>query len=373
MFLLGIHVLSFFHKLRHDLIRELVVAFCSLILLALFYYVFNDFLNTEVKNISIPMRDYFAQTLAYILMVVSAFSAGRLIRSFFVNPQSLFQSTRFLGENPFARKCLAVFHTLLILCLVYIPIWKLIDAKLVQWSALRIAVSSCMMLLISLLAAFLRETPERNHVPETSKRKPTSSLKAMLYWRLQILLKRNKLTQFCFFLFLLCNTILGLASYLSLPFVAAFAISFWGGFLGACALSFQCAEDLDTSYLEKSSGVSHDTYLRMLFALSLILGTGLASLHALTWAVMKVFTQTLDLGVLLDSLRIFFITGIPSWIVPAVLFQIDGRRALISILASFLVGIFIATAIYASWFSLVLLALIAYYGFSSQEGRFYRA
>lgn len=364
--LFGIHTLSFFHKLRHDLARELVVGFCSLILPALFYYVFNDFLNSEVQKISPHMRSSFGEFLAWTLCAGSAFAGGRLLRTFYMNPHSLFRSTEFLGEDPKTRRALGIFHAFVVFVLLYVPTWILIDRILTQWSSFKILISFLLMSVVSALASLLKQSSDThtNHIPLQWTH---SSIANMVYWRLYLLFVRNRLTQFCFFLFTVCTFVLIGAAHRSFPFVAAFAISFWSGFLGACALSFQFAEDLNASYIEKSCGVSHNSYLRTLFFVSLLVGFLLGFVQAL------VFFLITGENAAADALRIFFICATPMWVVPAVLFQIDGRRALISILTSFLTGLFLATAIYASWFALLLLPLTAYYGFNTQDGRFYRA
>ena len=40
------------NKIRENLAREIVVGICAMVIFSLFFYVFNDFLNVEVKEIS---------------------------------------------------------------------------------------------------------------------------------------------------------------------------------------------------------------------------------------------------------------------------------------------------------------------------------
>ncbi len=371
-FLLALHVLSFFHKLWHNFIRECVVALCSLILLALFYYVFNDFLNQEVRKISPKMRDDFAMVLAWILIFAGAFSGGRLIRAFFVSPRSLFKTIQLFGEEPAVRKTLALFHICLVLSVIYGPIWYVVNTMLVTWSLGKSLLYGFMMVLVSLSASLLgdrKSTQGKGWHPSIN----IGSRQAMVRWRLRILFSRNRVAQFCFGLFLLCALLMACTAYLALPFIAAFAIAFWGGFLGSCALCFQFGEDLQAGWLEKSSGVSHRHYMDTLFIVAGLVGSLLGILHATLWWLGALPYKPMVLPQIAGTLRIFLITATPCWIVPAVLFQIDARRVLIPILTSFLVGLFVATAIYASWFAVALLGLIAYYGYTSQEGLFYRA
>ncbi len=368
MYLLGIHTLSFFHKLRHDLIRELVVGFCSLIILALFYYIFNDFLNMEVKTLSPTMRDRFAEVLAYLLVFASSLGAGRILRTFIYEERSLFQTSRMLGEAPSFRKSLFAFHTFLVLSFVYVPMWICVDCILVKWSALKIFLLTLTMLVLSLSQVLFKEKINTRSI-KLKLSWSYSSDKAMLVLRLQSLFFRNRLTQFCFILFVVCAILNMYAAFVKVPFVASIALSFWGAFLAACALCFQAAEDLEASWLEKSSGVSHQTFMRMLFSLSFLVGILVGTVSALLFFLGAGISGEHSL----ESLHIFFISALPSWVVPNVLFQIEGRRPLLSILASFLIALFLCTAVYASWFALGLIGILCYYGWTSQEGRFYRA
>ena len=99
MVIYRLSLLSFIHRLRHDFARELVIGFCGFILLSLFYYIFNDFLNEEVKNISGPMRQFFAEILAYVLTGIGMVAVIRMIRNELSDPRSHGRSFAQLGES----------------------------------------------------------------------------------------------------------------------------------------------------------------------------------------------------------------------------------------------------------------------------------
>jgi hypothetical protein len=229
------------------------------------------------------------------------------------------------------------------------------------------------MALGSLSLYYLPKTSKQNDTKEWPLRWSQNSQQALVEWRLQLLFLRNRLTQFCFLLSLVCALMLIGVAYFEIPFVAAFPLAFWGGFMGTCALCFQFADDLQSSAIEKSSGVSHESFLSMLFIVAGLVGSLLGFTTSSLWWLSKWFHHTEDRVFIGDALKLFFITAVPCWTVPAILFQIDARRAVLSILTSFLISLFVTTAIYASWFATALIPMLIYYGVTSQQGRFYRS
>ncbi len=372
IYLLGIHLLSFFHKLRYDLARELVIGLCSLVLVSLFYYVFNDFLNIEVQRLSPLMRDRFAESFAWFLFAIGAFACGRLIRTFFSASQTLYKTLSFLGESPKNRTTLAVFHCLATIALVFIPIVLFSHYKLVKWTFYQYIKSSAVIVSILICTSLLstkRATQSKEWVPSQK----LAPLSVLVIWRLRQIFLYNRITQFCFIIVIPFLGLIGAIAYFRLPFVGAFAVSYWVGFLSSCALSFQYAEDLEASWIEKNSGISHKLYLNNLFVVAGIVGILTSTCVALTWILGDCLQNEFSILTCTNALKLFFISAVCPWLVPAVLFQIDARRSAISILSSFLIGLFLASAIYASWLGIALLPLVFNYAYTSQEGRFYRA
>ncbi|MBI2603650.1 MAG: hypothetical protein HYW48_11415 [Deltaproteobacteria bacterium] len=369
LLLLKIHLFSFVHRLRHDFIRELIVGLCSLVLLGLFYYIFDDFLNSELAKLSMAMRDRFAEVLAWGLLLGGAFSIGRWCRTFYAMPSSLVNRIEILGERPGVIRVLGVFHVFLLFMGVYGPLWWFVDTVLVAWMGAKTAVVFSILLLVSLGSWLMKERGAR----EGGKLSmfAGSPLLALVQWRLWQIFFRNRITQFCLGLSLLFMGISFLVGVAEIPFVAVFGSSFMVGFLGACALAFQYSDDVQYGWVEKSLGVSHRLYMHNLTLTATILALLLAVCNAFAWCI---GAANSDAGQFFDQgLRAFAVTFIPVWMVPFALFQIDARRAALTILLTFLSGIFAATAVYATWFSLLLMPLIVYYGYQSQEGRFYRA
>ena len=341
LFLFGIHLFSFFHKLRHDLARELVLGFCSLIILSLFYYVFNDFLNSEVKSFSPTMRDAFASVLAWILLLASAFAVGRLWRAFLHDPRSLLKTSLLIGESPSVSKALIGFHSILVALLVYLPVWLFVGTVLVNWSLGKQLLVTALMLVFTTLSAMLKKQLDQDIQDKVPLPESGSVFVVICHWRLYLMFWRKPLTQFALALFGLCLVLLCFAVAKSVPFAAKFILCFWGGFMGSCALCFQFSDDLEASYLEKSAGVSHATYLKTLVASSLFVALLLASLNALAYVMVSSLSGGLGMNEAVDALRLFFVTAVPPWLVPNLLFHLDARRPVLPLLVCFLVGLFV--------------------------------
>lgn len=314
------------------------------------------------------MRAVFAKILASILIISTTIGMGRLLGNFFHNPYSLLKTPLILGEEKKVLLLLSVFHSAILFFLGLGLMWVLVESLLLPLTlGLKFLISLCM-ICTSVLISFVKKNPDSDR-KQGALLNSQSAQAALLEWRLKLLFTRNRMTQFCFFLVLPCSLMLGAAAFLSYPFVTAFVLSFSAGFLANCALCFQFAEDIESSRLEKSSGVTHRSFLIMLFSVSFIVGSILGSLNFLIWWLGHLGGAD-SFG---EALRVFFISALPSCLLPSFLFQIEARRPLLSIMVSFLVSLFVTTAIYANWLFLGLIPLIIYYGFTSQEGRFYRA
>lgn len=365
---------SFFHRIWNDLARELVIAICSMVLASLFYYIFNDFLNVEIKQLSDKMQESFGSSLAYFLHLIAAIYCGRKIRDEKSNPHSIGNAFLALGENPNILKAYWGLRIPTILILYYTPTWFISQRILVNWPLntsyyvfFLMCCASALSTVFLKKSTILHTSPIYFKSPLCTKMQDPS--RALLSWRVKQLLLRNQLSQFCIGLSILSSCL-----FFLLPDIGPinFLISLVSGLYLAFAFIFQCTLDLKHSWIEKNFGVSHQQYLYNIIIISIGCGLSGACCNSLCYLFAHLFHplgqefwQTLIAG--------FFITFTPVFLVPFAIFQIDGRRAIIQVMSIILASIFICTGIYASLFSIVLLPVVAYYGINSQDGRFYRA
>ncbi|MCB9228717.1 MAG: hypothetical protein H6618_03815 [Deltaproteobacteria bacterium] len=375
LILFRMSLMSRLRRLRYDLAKESVVAFCALVLLALFAYIFDDFINEEIRKISPGMQRAFGQGAGLLLSFIGILLTARMIRQELSAPGNVGDLVRFLGEDPQVLRSYRWLSFPVLIGFLWLPLIFSRRAILVRWSLSTelIHLFSCL-LISSALAFFYRihlKKREKKHRSEVyGEPAPASSpLRGMLIWRFRNLLLRNPYARLC----LLPAVLLPCPGFfLQNPeHPLLFLLVLMSGLCVAAALIIQIAADLESSWFEKNLGVSHDQWLLSVLVLALTV----AGLHSLLILCMMLVSTLLSGGILMSVhvLKLAAVTLVPPFMVPFLCLQIDGRRVLAQLLSVSLCSLFVATAVYASLFSLLLLPLIAYYGLDSQKGRFYRA
>lgn len=359
-------------RVYYDLAREVVVAICALVILATFFYVFNDFLNVQVQTLSTAMRDRFGEALSYVLLVVATVVAGRNLNHERRDENSIAQLMSRLGEEPKAVRCYKWLRAATLLLLVFFLMWYVILNHLVRWPLPQIISLQALCLVgVALGQLILKPHTRANasegkvtNLPRISKKK--STLLEMAHWRLAQLVRRNRLTQFCFALAALFVLLQVLLVINHAPFFVLVFNAFIIGLFAAFTLAFQLQEDLDYIWAERLFGISHEQFIGAYQILGIEIGAVFAlSVGCIYW--LKTPSEPLQ------ALKLAIICLTPCLIMPLLLFQIDPRKPAIQIMLIILIGLFIVTAIYAHWLALILLWAIHYYGTNAQKGRFYRA
>jgi hypothetical protein len=363
--------------------REIVVAICATVVFALFLYVFNDFLNVEISQVSVAMRDVFGRWLGRTILLLSAGFSGRSLMLKARDTNSLGNFALSMGENPKTVNFLSYMEGISTLCLFYVPSLVLVQTFFMAMSPRDLAIILPLMIFGSWsVKTFGRHRRDGRLDPKSVKPDllpPAIKLKsrAMVLWRTGQILRRNRLTQVCVLFALAFSALLAFVSYKHGPLFAAILTSFMSGLLMASALAFQIAEDTGYSWIEKSLGVSHDDYVLALKSAALRLAFPLGLLNGLIWFLglwnnhgLGVFQELTSFS---DAAKILSMTVIPAWIAPFLAFQIDARRPFIQITVILLLGLFLCTAVFNHWLGLLLLPLFSYYAGQTQNGHFYRS
>lgn len=342
-----ISIASFFHKLRYDLAREIVVGLSSVILFATFFYVFNDFLNIQVKSLSQMMRDQFAESLCITVLIVSAGVAAGFLRTERLSQQTLRKTAACLGESPMTISVYLGGRILTVIIVCHGIAWYLANRWLVNWSPLKQISWELLMLLITTVLSLWPEMGGKSlrfHASRLSSSpiSPISPIQAMVQWRLQQILWRNRLTRFCIVLSLFFAALVLYASWRQAPVFVSVAAGFFAGYLVAITLSFQLAEDLNYAWAERALGVSHDEFIGAYQRMGLLLG---ASIGLLTGILYLIGSPPISLEKVNEFLQITVVSGLPAGICPLLLFQIDGRKPTVTIVTLLVVALFLGTAI----------------------------
>lgn len=372
-----LEITALIRKFRYDFAREIVVTISSAILILLFFYMFNDFLNIEVAKISTAMRNSFAEHLSILALIMVTGFCGHLLRKAKQDHNYMKSFLKRTGETDTTIYLYAFIKGFSILLLGYGAYWALVTKYLISWS---LVTSLGLQLLSFLFLIVIYFYP--NHEKETDPNKEShndrifpskttgSKNKALLVWRLRQLLLRNRLGQLCLLFTLLFSTITLFSSQNRDLFIAPAFLSYCASLLIASAISFQISEDIKYAWAERSMGISHDSIVRAYFVMALVLGGGFGLLNSIFYLLGN---GVLELTTLVNAAKIFFVTALCPLSIPTLMFQIDPRRSFIQIISALIIGVMLATAIYASIFSVILLPFLKYYGDQYQQGRFYRA
>lgn len=367
--LVAIHNKQFFLKLRYDLGRELVVLISSLVLLGLFVYIFRDFLTEKLKVIPPEAQAGIAQSFALILLMLTGLAFASPIYKLWRDEPTLRSLAYRSGEEPGVIRNFLLIQTLSIFVLYFGAYWSLVGLRFGNWSL----ITACLLQGASILFAggrFLffgiRKPKEDAFKPLLDDRQNTRR-RTMTSWRIKQITLRNRLARLCLALSLVISAASAVFLFSGTPFALSVLLSMASGLLVAAALSFQLEEDMRAIWFEKQIASSHEEYVAAYQSISLSLGLALAG-----------FITVLCLPALLslslsDALKLGVIAAIFPAIFPAVMFQIAPERPILQIMTIALIGLFLGTAVFAHWASLIILPIAIVYAKQYQSNNFYRS
>lgn len=360
------------HRVRHDLGRELTVLACSVVLLALFGYVFHDFLNVQVASLSEGMRAAFARAAAVATLVLGAVAGAVAVRTTWRSRDGLGETALRLGEDQGTVRAYRIGRSVVVMAVIHGAAWYAV----VRWMTVPktgtiVAAEGAMLALASVLPLF-RSSAVKGL--QTAEERKSGSAEggglSLVAWRLRQL-RRRRASVLAFAAALLFAAIAALPPLANIPPFASCAAALGASLFAATALSFQLTDDLREAWIERQLGVSHAAFVNAYERLGLLLGSAVGLVATLAYVGGALASGH---GVHpVAPLQIFAIGALAPVTLPWLMMQIDGRRPAVVLLTSILVGLFIGTAIVAHPLSLGLIPILRYYGAKSQDGRYYRA
>jgi hypothetical protein len=367
--LVGTHNKQYFLRLRHDLGRELVVLISSLVLLGLFAYIFRDFLNEKLKVIPAEQQAGIARLFAFSLLMVLGPWIASPIRKLWRQEPSLRSFALRSGENPSTVRLYLIVQTSLIVLLSYTFYWRYVGLPWGRWSLAGSLTWLSLSLALGLMRlAFFGEAKSRDDTfrPLLDDGESTR-LQTIRLWRTRQIYLRNRLAKLCLALALLVQVASGLLLAQGAPLALAILLAMVTGLLTAAAPSFQLEEDMRAIWFERQIACSHDEYLSAYQAISVRL--------ALLVAIATIVAAFLGRGTELpfDSLKVAAVASLFPLMFPAVMFQIAPERSILQIMTIALIGLFLGTAIFAHWASIILVPIAVTYAKQYQKNNFYRS
>ena len=116
--------------------------------------------------------------------------------------------------------------------------------------------------------------------------------------------------------------------------------------------------------------MSHDNIMRSYLFLGLIFGCGVGLLNLAAFTLGGIQNNTFQD---LEPLKLVLIGATPCLLLTAIMFQVDPKRPGIQLITSFIISLFIGTAIFASWLSVLLIPVIIYYSHNYQKDAYFKS
>src|SRR5262245_32004906 len=114
-----IRLKSFFRRIYYDLAKELVVSISALTIFATFLYIFNDFLNVEIQNLSTKMRERFAETINYVVLFLATWICARSLKEEMVSEENWMALFSRVGEKPVLKKSFFILQSFTLIVFIY--------------------------------------------------------------------------------------------------------------------------------------------------------------------------------------------------------------------------------------------------------------
>ncbi len=369
------------HRLRYEFAQEFVVFLCSTIILATFLYVFNDFLNEHVAALSASMRQAFAWPGAIISLTIVASLTHRRWRAAISAEDGLADWAIRQGEEPPVVRQFLRLRLLTIATLYHGAGWYFIHAVLTPIGLTQVLLGEALLMLVQWLIWWRH----RSGAPHTLKvaisrgalvsSQSTTRRAALLRWRAMQILRRSRPSQLCLAAAFVLTVAAAYAAANTVPPFSVMLICFLAGSIASWSLALQVAADLDYAWAERCMGVSHAEFVGAYQVLGVI---GAAALFLTFWLCLPLISLLLGAESRLPySPMVLVQCALAATVSPLMmvdlLLQVDGRRPLIQMTLVALLGLFMATAIFAHPLAVALLPLFKYYAAQSQAGRYYRA
>lgn len=366
-----------FRQFRYDYGKELTVAFSGLVLLALFFYVFGDFFTNKIQALSPAFMAMLLNITHGLLCLLLALTL------FFTSQQPLHRHSEFvtwgqrIGVEPSQLETLAYWHAFSRYLNAAFP-WLLFDFIILVPRLQHPLLGLLVLVILATVAIVLGQKmtwtskselrPERGLLQKllTRSRNPYTGF---LQWKLLQTLTRNRTARLA----------TGIAwAHLAFALVLAIAkapplaiesfmllLSFWL----TVPLALNLQEDLRTSWLDKMFGVDHlnfqQAYSRNALLLVLVPAVPIALVSPLLGLAIPDLVRTVvqEIGIMASMPLLF----------PALMFHVDGRRVFITLATTFLLALFVSTAIMAHPAAVILLWIVIPFFKDAQKGRYFRA
>ena len=365
---------SLFNKIKSHFATKITTFLSSSVVFFLFVHIFRDFKEKHLKLISLEISDFFGTFFALFLLLIGGSLCSKSLRSFLFSQKRSLNFARTLGEEDTVLKFHTIFHTFLLIFSVYLPFFLLSFYFFASWRGLELIFYFTFPLVFCFFYYFFLK---RSSYQLGERRissladKALTQQEALYKWRSERLLGDPLMKA----LFILSTflTILGTYLFSVREFrLLSVCLYFCSGFTLGVAVLYCVSEDFKSIWLERLSGVSHDSYMKSVLYLAKIIAFFIVIFHIASLVLNLLFWQvTLDQSLSLLVFQCLVIQISPIFLVNIMALQVDPRKLLTQVILLFMIGLFFCSAVLIHPLAFLFWPVLYSYGKKSQQDRFY--
>lgn len=368
LLLVKIQLRSILRKIKYDLVSEIVVLFCSVVLIGLFYYIFQDFLNDKLKSISKETQGTIAMSFSGIILFLSTILLKSSLER--INPYypSIENFAGRIGSSPKVLRYFRILRSLFAQLVVFGLQWIFITNYLYQFELLQILMIQFVCTLIISIPVSKNSTSKQDSSPYKAMELNTDrTIPILMKWRWIQITRRKRNSQISLLFALAISTCIGFGTQFNLPPGGLVLLAMLVSILSAGSLIFLLEKDVKHLWLEKSFGISHSDFTRCYLYLGLLIG----GFYGLFIFVLAKFLSPSDIPTDLPT-KLALISFIGPTCVAAIMFQLDASRAFLQFMSIFFISLFLGTAVFINLLFFVLLPVLIFYAMQYQNQQFYK-
>lgn len=377
LFLLWLKLKSVYRKFFYNAGLELVSFLCGGIIVSLFYYISKDFFDKKLVDSSFEIRSMIYTTFYFLVCLFGAKFITETLPKFKQTKNNWTNFFLHLGELK-ANALMVSYFSIFLKIVVIVSLLNRLSASKYNllsfwWS---IAIPCILILFLILLKIFFPTF----HLIITQISKKTeirwnspSLYYAMVQWRLKQLYRNNFSQLFYLILVCLMFILIGYLKFINIDSNLLGLCAIVQGFFISSPLFHQLKTDLEESWFEKNSPISHRNIYKCYQMLGLLHSIFFSLLNlSLIYFLGNFFTEV-NISSITELIQIFILTNLCVLLAPALFFQIDPRKPTIQLIICFLCGLFIGTLVLIMPLTAFAIPILVYYAAKYQTNRFYRA
>jgi len=367
-------------RTRASLAHLITTLVASCMIIALFLYVFSDFINTKLPSINPQAANFMRFYLILILIVASAIAIMKWSRDLMHAKGNWPDFLRSIGCATSSLQRATALGLMTSLALGHLLALIIINLALGPLSIIHILTALGAIALSMIIAKRPPSTAPTDDINPRQELQHDQDL-PLIQWR------KHRLARFGWrssHLQIMSLLIMGMG-FISLgignPIDMTLLICLIGGNILSWTVPLLVEEDLQFTWLERQAAVSHGDWIMawqaiftrragMIFGLSFIL-------FLLAGVTSKLMTQGLGyndvLHISTNALLASALASFPCWLAPSLVLQIDGRRIFTNIVMLTLINLFIGTAMMAVPWITPAIWILQREAHRYQGGRFARA